>query len=161
MVRSLVRFATAASLALMLAMMATSAPAQDATSSPPAEDVVVLDEALEPWVTSAYWAAALCYETIGQLINEHAVLTDPNRQANAQKLRDALGKAIDASRNEKFAKGLSFEQSLAIDSYFYRFTRPKTARYAATKQAGDLAIDLRRCPAAAQALQLEVSQTGQ
>ncbi len=122
---------------------------------------MVLDDSLEPWVTSAHWAAGLCYETIGQLINEHAVFTDPNRLANAQKLRDALGELIDTNRTEMFAKGLSFEQSQAIDSYFYQFTQPKTARYVATQQAAELAIDLRKCPLAVQGLQLQLKEARQ
>lgn len=159
--RSLVRFAAGATLVLVLTMPTSTVLAQDAISSSPAEDVLVLDETLEPWVSSAHWAAALCYETIGQLINEHAVFTDPNRLANAQKLRDALGELIDANRTEMFAKGLSFEQSQAIDSYFYQFTQPKTARYVATQQAPELAIDLRKCPAAVQGLQLQLKEVSQ
>ncbi len=77
--KSLVRFAAGAVLALLVTVPASTARSQDALASSPGEDVVVLDESLEPWVTSAYWAAALCYQTIGQLINEHAVFTDPNR----------------------------------------------------------------------------------
>lgn len=156
--RSLVRFAT---LALALTVPVSGVSAQEAMSPPPTEEVVVLDDALEPWVTSAHRAAALCYETTGQLINEHAVFTDPKRLANAQKLRDALGELIDANRTEMLAKGLSFEQSQAIDSYFYRFTQPRTARYVATRQAADLAIDLRTCPAAVQGLQLQLKQASQ
>jgi len=159
-VKSLVRFAAGAILALLVTVPASAVRSQDALSSSPPEDVVVLDETLEPWVTSAHWAAALCYETIGQLINEHAVFTDPNRLANAQKLRDALGALIDANRTEMFAKGLSFEQSQAIDGYFYQFTQPRTARYVATRQADALAIDLRKCPAAVQGLQLQLGEAG-
>ncbi len=158
---SLVRFAGGATLALVLTMPASMVLSQEAMSSSTSDEVVVLGESLEPWVTSAHWAAALCYETIGQLINEHAVFTDPTRLANAQKLRDALGELIDANRNEMFAKGLSFEQSQAIDSYFYQSTQPKTARYVATQQAAELAIDLRKCPAAVQGLQLQLKEGGQ
>lgn len=161
LVRNWVRSAAGACVALGLFLPPTAVLAQDAMSSAPAADVVVLDEALEPWVTSAHRAAALCYETIGQLINEHAVLTDPKRLANAQKLRDALGALLDANRTELFAKGLAFEQSQAIDSYFYRFTQPRTASYAATKQPGELAIDLRTCPSAAQGLELQLKQVSQ
>ena len=156
-----VRLAAGAAVAVVLTLSASTALAQDAMSTSPTEQVVVLDETLEPWVTSAHWAAALCYETIGQLINEHDVFTDPNRKSNAQKLRDALGELIDANRNEMFAKGLSFEQSQAIDMYFYRFTQPRTARYVATKQVAELAIDLRKCPAAVQGLQLQLKEAGQ
>ncbi len=159
-VRFSVRWAAGAAGAVILTLSASTALAQDAMSTSPTEEVVVLDETLEPWVTSAHWAAALCYETIGQLINEH-VFTDPNRKSNAQKLRDALGELIDANRNEMFAKGLSFEQSQAIDMYFYRFTQPRTARYVATQQAAELAIDLRNCPAAVQRLQLQLKEAGQ
>lgn len=144
-------FRLAAGAVLML-LAGPAALAQDMTDPPPAGDVVVLDPALERWVSSAYWDAALCYETVGQLINEHSVFTDANRLANAQAMRDALGAAIDAARNEMFAKGLTFEQSQEIDSYFYRATQPKTARYVATRQANALAIDLRLCPPAIQRL---------
>jgi hypothetical protein len=161
LVKSLVRFATAATLVLIFTMPASIVLAQEAMSSSPTEDVVVLDKTLEPWVTSAHRAAALCYETIGQLIDEHAVFADPNRLANAQKLRDALGELIDANRNGMFAKGLSFEQSQAIDRYFYQFTQPKTARYVATQQAGELAIDLRKCPSAVHGLQLQLKGASQ
>lgn len=130
-----------------------AALAQAAIVTEPEEAAVVLDDSLDPWVSSAYRAAGLCYATMVQLINEHAVFTDPNRLANAQKLKDALAAAIDEARTEMFAKGLTFEQSQAIDGYFYQLSQPKTARYAETKQAGALAIDLRTCPAAVQRLQ--------
>lgn len=159
--RCLVRLAAGAALMLVVQMPSPTLFAQDSAAPSTSEEVTVLDDALERWVTSAYRAAALCYETIGQLINEHAVFTDPNRLANAQKLRDALGGLIDASRNEMFARGLSFEQSQAIDSYFYQFTQPKTARYVATQQADALAIDLRSCPAAVQRLQLQLKEITQ
>ena len=67
---------------------------------------------------------------------------------------------MSCNRTEMFAKGLSFEQSQAIDGYFYEFTQPKTARYAATRQADALAIDLRKCPAAVQGLQLQLGEAG-
>ncbi len=159
--RSLFWFTASATLALILITPGSNLLAQEATPSSPTEDIVVLDDSLEPWVTSAYWAAGLCYETIGQLINEHAVFTDTNRLANAQKLRDALGELIDTNRTEMFAKGLGFEQSQAIDSYFYQFTQPKTARYVATQQAAELAIDLRKCPAAVHGLQLQLREASQ
>ena len=138
---------------MLLASSSSAACAQAATETTPAESVVVLDDALEPWVSSAYRAAGLCYATMVQLINEHAVFTDANRLANAEKLKDALAAKIDAARTELFAKGLTFEQSQAIDGYFYELTQPKTARYVATRQADALAIDLRTCPAAVQRLQ--------
>jgi hypothetical protein len=130
-----------------------SAVAQAAIVTAPEETAVVLDDTLDPWVSSAYRAAGLCYATMVQLINEHAVFTDANRLANAQKLKDALEAEIARVRTEMFAKGLTFEQSQVIDSYFYQLTQPKTARYVETKQAGALAIDLRTCPAAVQRLQ--------
>ena len=55
----------------------------------PPEPVVLADE-LEPWVSSEYWAAALCRETLGQLINEHRAFANPTGLANAQKLMDLL-----------------------------------------------------------------------
>lgn len=155
------RFAGRAALVLAIGVLAGNVAAQEAIDTSPSGDVVVLDDSLEKWVDSSYWAGALCYETVGQLINEHAVFTDPNRLANAQNLHDVLGELLGARRGDMFAKGLTFEQSLAIDSYFYGFTQPKTARYVLTKQASDLAIDLRRCPAAVQALQLQVNDAPQ
>ena len=125
----------------------------------PPEPVVLADE-LEPWVSSEYWAAALCRETLGQLINEHQAFASASGLANAQKLMDLLSGLIDQARTELFAKGLNFEQSLQIDSYFYLTTQPKTARFVATKDAAALAIDLRGCPAAAGALQTRLAEAG-
>jgi len=85
-------------------LLVSNAVAQEAMDDPPSEDVVVLDESLARWVDSSYWAGALCYETVGQLFNEHAVFTDPSRLANAQNLHDVLGELLGARRGEMFAK---------------------------------------------------------
>lgn len=129
------------------------AMAQAATESGTDSSPAVLDDSLESWVNSQYRAAALCRETLYQMINEHHAFTSPKGLENAQKLTDLLSGLIDTARTELFAKGLTFEQSQQIDSYFYAATQPKTAQFVASKDPSLLAIDIRTCPAAAGKLQ--------
>lgn len=129
------------------------AMAQAAADSGNESAPVVLDQDLERWVSSQYWSAALCRETLYQMINEHHAFTSPKGLDNAQKLTDLLSGLIDTARNELFAKGMTFEQSQQIDSYFYAATQPKTAEFVETKNPNALAIDIRTCPAAAAGLQ--------
>jgi len=130
-----------------------SAFAQEAAESTNVREPAVLSTELERWVNSQYRSGALCRETLYQLINEHHAFTSLKALENAQKLTDLLSGLIDSARNELFAKGLTFEQSQQIDSYFYAATQPKTAEFVTSKDPSVLAIDIRTCPAAAGRLQ--------
>ena len=125
------------------------AVSQEAADSTDATEPVVLNSELERWVNTQYWSAALCRETLYQMINEHKAFTSPKGLENARNLTTLLTDLIDAARTELYAKGMTFEQSYQIDSYFYAATQPKTARFAETKDPSALAIDIRTCPAAA------------
>jgi hypothetical protein len=139
------------SLAVM--MLPFGAAAQDA-ASPAADSVpVVLADHLERWVDGPYRAAALCRQTILLLLDTHRAIEAPERQANARALADALGATLDEAMVENYAKGLTFEDGMAIDSYIFATAEPATARFVATRNASELAIDLRTCPSALAALQ--------
>lgn len=130
-----------------------SAAAQAESGSETGRAPPVLASELEPWVSSQYWSAALCRETLSQMINEHHAFSSPKGLENAQKLTDLLSDLIGQARTELFADGLTFEQSLDIDGYFYAATQQKTAEFVETRNPAALAIDIRTCPAAATRLQ--------
>lgn len=129
------------------------ASAQDMEPSGQDTAPVVLADHLERWVDGPYRAAALCRQTILLLLDTHKAIEAPERQANARALADALGTVLDETMVENYAKGLTFEDGMAIDSYFFATAEPATARFVATRNAAVLAIDLRTCPSALAALQ--------
>lgn len=139
-------------LGLVVLALPFGAMAQDMQSPGPDTAPVVLADHLERWVDGPYRAAGLCRQTILLLLDTHKAIEGPERQANARALADALGAALDAAMVENYAKGLTFEDAMAIDSYFFATAEPATARFVATRNAGALAIDLRTCPSAVAAL---------
>lgn len=138
---------------LLLTALSGPVPAQDATGTAPSDDPVVLADGLTGWIGADYDIGMRCRQTILAMINDHKLITDPKAVGNAQALADRLGAALDYARADMYAKGLSFEDGQAIDAYFYALAARRTARFAQSRQAGDLAVDLRRCPATALALE--------
>ena len=138
---------------LLLTTLSGPVLAQDGSGTAPSDDPVVLADGLTGWIGADYDIGMRCRQTILAMIKDHKLITDPKAVGNAQALADRLGAALDYARADMYAKGLSFEDGLAIDAYFYALAAQRTARFAQSRQAGDLAVDLRRCPATALALE--------
>lgn len=138
---------------LLLNLICSAAHAQEAAGSAPGADPIVLDDRLAGLISTEYEYGMRCRETILAMVRDQKLITDPKAVSNAMALADRLGAALDVARTQMYAEGLAFEDAQEIDLHFYAQAAQMTARFAQTRQAGDLAVDLRRCPANAAALE--------